>query len=63
MEDFKEAEEYVKKLGEAKILEFFDIFKKNKNWLPIYCVQLSSGDIVEINQTDIKPNKIVKNEI
>ncbi len=46
----------IKKLGEGEILEFFDIFKKGRNWFPLYSVRLSSGDIVEIKQGDIKPS-------
>lgn len=50
----------VKKLGQAKVIDFFDIFKKDKNWFPMYNVELSTGEIIEITQNQIKPNKLVK---
>lgn len=46
----------IKKKGTGKVLERFDIFKRGKNWFPIYSVELESGKIQDINQNEIIPN-------
>lgn len=50
----------IKKIGQAKVIEFFDVFKKNQNWFPMYNVELLSGEIIQIQQNQIKPNLLTK---
>lgn len=46
---------HIKKVGKGKVLEFFDIFKKDKNLFPVYKVKLDSNEILDINQNQIIP--------
>lgn len=44
-----------KKIGKCEVIERFDIFKKGQNWFPIYTVKTELGEIIDINQNNIKP--------
>lgn len=45
----------VRKIGECKVIERFEVFKKDNNWFPVYDVKKSDGEVITINQNDIKP--------
>ena len=53
----------VRKIGEVEVIKRFGIGERRKidkmNWFPVYTVKLPSGDVIDINQNDIKPVKLI----
>jgi hypothetical protein len=51
----------VRKIGKCEIIQHFGIFKKEKNLFPVYDVKTETGEIITINQNDIKPQSQIEN--